>query len=162
MSLAADTREAARAEPFLIEALRAGVVNYAAAARALGISDDYEAVATALRRFAKDLPDRTTAGREVTVTMQSGLGPVESGGLLRVGDDEFGSDTGTLTGILATGDVTPRALSFTLGVFETNAIDPIAAGVGTDTLVVLVERRDGPEALRLVEDALPRVPNSGV
>ena len=48
MSLAAETRAAVRARPWLLEALRAGVVNYAAAAESLDVDGDTDSIATAL------------------------------------------------------------------------------------------------------------------
>jgi len=52
-----------------------------------------------------------------------------------------------------------------LGVVETvcsglvqSGIDPVAAGVGGETLVVVVDDGDGPDALRVIEDALDGVP----
>jgi hypothetical protein len=57
MSLASETRDAVRARPFLHDALAAGVVNYAAAARALDIGGDVDAITAALRRFAEELSD---------------------------------------------------------------------------------------------------------
>ncbi|MFT4958602.1 MAG: hypothetical protein ACI9EZ_001934, partial [Halobacteriales archaeon] len=55
MSLAERTREAARARPFLVEGLRAKVVNYTAAARFLDVDGEVDAVATALRRYGEGL-----------------------------------------------------------------------------------------------------------
>ena len=79
MSLAEDTREAVRRRPFLLAALRAGVVNYTAAARSLAdeVKGDPESIATALRRFAGSLPEWETDARNARVSMQSGLGTVE-------------------------------------------------------------------------------------
>ena len=57
MSLASETRDAVRARPFLYDALRAGVVNYTAAARELDVDGEVDAVATALRRFAEELAE---------------------------------------------------------------------------------------------------------
>lgn len=90
MSLAAETREAVRARPFLYAALRAGVVNYSAAAAWLaedagldgggdlegdgGLDDGVEAVATALRRFREELPTYDTDERSARVTMRGGVG----------------------------------------------------------------------------------------
>lgn len=162
MSLAAKTRAAVQREPFLVEALRAGVINYAAAARHLDVSDDVDAVATALRRFANDLPDRQTAPRDVTVTIKTGLERAPSGGLFRIGDHAIGADDGSLTGVLATGAVDPAALGHALAILETNGVNPEAAGVLGDSVIIVVNRPDGPTALQLVEAALADVPNSGL
>jgi hypothetical protein len=74
MSLAAEAREAARAEPFLHRALEAGVVNYRAAAAYLDLDGDPDAVATALRRYAEELDPPTARAVGAPVRMQSGVG----------------------------------------------------------------------------------------
>ena len=159
MSLAAETRAAVRARPFLYEALRAGVVNYAAAARVLDVAEDTDAVATALRRFSEGLPPRETAPRKARVTMHGGLAPEADEPLLSVGDARFGeAPDGPLTGVLATGDVDPTALAETLGVLAAHGVEPQAAGVAEDSLLLVVERRDGPGAVQYVEEALEAVP----
>ena len=160
MTVAADTRRAVREQPFVHEALRAGLVNYTAAARLLDVGDT-EPVAAALRRYAEDLPDFEAEPREVRVTMRSGLGSVDDAGpedaVLAVGDSAF-ADGGSLTGVLATGAVDPAALGHVLSRFAVEDIDPEAAGVAGDALVVVVGRRDGPDAVRVVEGALDSVP----
>lgn len=157
MSLAAATRDAVRERPFLYDALRAGVVNYTAAARALDIDGDTDAVATALRRFAEELPDDPAHAAEARVSMRSGLGRVENGdALLAVGTSRFGEGAGSLTGIVASGDLEPAALADALGRLRAAEVAVEAAGVGDETLVVVVERRDGPDALRVVESAVSR------
>jgi hypothetical protein len=163
MSLAEETREAARRRPFLVGALRAGVVNYTAAARFLSeeVGGDPESVATALRRFAESLPDRETEARRARVSMKSGLGETEDAddALLAVGDTSLAPDAGPLTGILAEGDVDATALGHVLGRLAVEDIEVRAAGVAGEALLVAVERRDGPDAVRLVEDALEAVPD---
>jgi len=158
MSLAAETRQAVRARPFLRDALRAGVVNYTAAARYLGLGDE-EAVAAALRRYAEDLPDYEPPGSDADarVTMRSGLGPTDEPGeaLLRVGDVSLAPESGDLTGVTATGDgVDPRALGNVLARLDSEGVAVGAAGATDGVLLVAVNRRDGPDALRVVEDAL--------
>lgn len=151
MSLAERTREAVREHPFLYEALRADVVNYTAAARFLDVGDQ-EAVAAALRRFAAELEDDPATG-SVRVTMKSGLGRTTAdGALLVVGEEAFAADAGSLTGVLATGDVSTGGFRRVLGRCETTGVDVVAAGLGTDSIVIVVERRDGPDTVRLVED----------
>jgi hypothetical protein len=162
MSLASETRDAVRARPFLHDALAAGVVNYAAAARELDVDGDDEAITAALRRFAEELPepDRGTDDGP-TVRMKSGLEPVDGGGvdgggadgggLLRVGDGGYAAGAGSLTGVLATGDLGARALERALGRLRGHGIDVEAAGVAGGALLVVVGRRDGPGAVRLVE-----------
>lgn len=165
MTLAEDAREAARRRPALLGALRAGVVNYTAAARALAdeVEGDAESVATALRRFAESLPDRETEARDVRVSMRSGLGEVDAvdaqdDALLSVGGTALESDAGTLTGVVAKGEVDGRALARLLDRLDAEEIEVRTAGVADDRLVVAVERRDGPDAIRVAEDALAAVP----
>ena len=168
MSLAAETRAAVRARPWLLSALRAGVVNYAAAADSLDVEGDREAIATALRRFEADLSPTGAEARDVTVRMRSGVGLIdrEEGGdagradgdpLLSVGGDAVGGD-GKLTAITAHGDVDARALSTVVDRLDADTVVVDAAGVAGDRLVVAVPRSDGPNALRTVEEALAAVP----
>lgn len=169
MSLAADTREAARARPFLLAALRAGVVNYTAAAGWLrdeaGLDGDRDAVATALRRFAEDLDAYAASDRRASVAMRSGVAVVDGDGgesgeqLVRVGDAVVVGG-GRLTAIIATGNVDAAGLAHVLERLRAAdaAVDVEAAGVAGGTLTVVVGRRDGPTAVRIVEDALDAVP----
>lgn len=165
MSLAADARDAVRAHPFLLDALRAGVVNHTAAADFLALDGDREAVAAALRRFAADLDDYETSERDVRVTMQSRVGVVdgESGEtdapdqpLLTLGGTTI-ADGGSETAVLATGEVDTAGLRAVLGRLDTADIPVSATAVAADTLLVVVGRRDGANALRVVEDALATV-----
>ena len=156
MSLAAATRDAVRERPFLYDALRAGVVNYTAVARTLDIDGEEEAIATALRRFAEELPADPPHDSDARVSMQSGLGRVESpdaesAAVLTVGDAAFAEGAGSLTGIVATGDLSAAALSEVLGRLRATDVSVDAAGVTDDALVVVVRRRAGPDALRVVE-----------
>ncbi|GAB3417304.1 hypothetical protein GCM10027435_15910 [Haloparvum alkalitolerans] len=170
MSLAAETREAARARPFLTAALRAGVVNYTAAAEWLvadaALEGEPEAVATALRRFAEDLPARSVEGRRASVSMHGGVGieedpdAAESGiaPVLRVGDAAVVED-GDHTAIVARGEVDAAALAAVLARLGTAEVPVAAASVAAEALTVVVGRRDGATAVRLVEEALERVPS---
>ncbi|KAB1194650.1 hypothetical protein GJR96_14850 [Haloferax sp. MBLA0076] len=158
MSLAADARDAVRERPFLLAALRAGVVNYAAAAAYLDLGDD-DAVAAALRRFADDLSDLESESREVTVTMRSGVGLVgedieESDGdpVLSVAGVELAGG-GPLTAIIAEGDVGTDYLTTVLSRLDAESVVVDAAGVAGDSLAVVVPRRQGAAALRIVESA---------
>ncbi|WP_049984399.1 hypothetical protein [Halorubrum sp. BV1] len=172
MSLAADAREAVRERPFLRDALRAGVVNHSAAAAWLAadadLDGDADAVATAIRRFRTELPAYETAARDVTVSMQSGVTVVHdydgeerpTDALLRLGDVAL-ADGGSQTAILATGDVDAAALATALRRLAAADVRPAAAAVVGDSLVVAVERRDGPTAVRIVESALAAVPSEG-
>lgn len=161
-SLAADARAAVRAEPFLLAALRAGVVNYRAAADYLGVGegDEREAVAAALRRFAAELDGAASEARDARLTMRSGLGAADDpeAALLSVGGASFAPDAGPLTGVVAAGDVDPAALEVVLARLRVEGVPVEAAGVGDGSLVVVVGRRDGATALRTVEGALDAVP----
>jgi hypothetical protein len=160
MTVAAETRRAVRENPFLRDALRAGVVNYTQAARFLDVgSGDEEAVAAALRRYADDLPgyDRPVPGSRVRVNMHSGLGPVEDpdDAMVRVGDTLLGSEGGDLTAVTAAADgVDPLTLGHVLARLDAEGVTVGAAGATDGLLVVAVNRRDGPDALRVVEGAL--------
>ncbi len=156
-NLAADARAAVRERPFLYEALRAGVLNYAAAARELGIDGEEEAIAAALRRYREELSERETTARDARVTMESRLGESDAG-VLTVGDTGYESGEGSLTGVLATGEVDPTALRAVLGRLATAEVEPVAAGAAGDALLVVVSRRDGPDTVRAVEAALESVP----
>jgi hypothetical protein len=181
MSLAADTREAVRERPFLLEALRAGVVNYAAAAQFLDLDGDRDAVAAALRRFAADLPDHETTDRDVTVRMRRGVdlvedaavgdGPPADGGVDAPGreDDEpelvvtageraYVAGGGQMTAVLAEGDVDAAAMAAVLGRLRADDVVVDAAGLVDDRLVVVVPSREGAAALRIVEESLGAVP----
>lgn len=174
MTVAERTREAVRTRPFLYTALRAGVVNYTAAARLLDVDEaDEEAVAAALRRYAADLPAYTglpdttgangSGGGHVRVNMHRGLGAVEDprDALLTVGEASFAPDTGAMTAILAVGDVGAGGLQSVLGRLQVTDTSVRAAGAasgGVDDhaghLVVVVGQRHGPDVLRVVEDVL--------
>ncbi len=164
MSLAAETRRAADEYPFLRTALRAGVVNYTAAARFLEIDGEVDAVATALRRYAEELPTYERDARDVRVRMESGIGPVDAGSddaLIVVGGMSFGFDGGGQTAIVAAGDVDAAALAAVLQGLSLEEIIPASAAVGGDSMVVVVDRLEGANALRAVENALEAVPSSG-
>lgn len=166
MTLAADTRNAVRRNPFVFEALRAGVLNYTAAARFLDVGD-LDPVAAALRRYAEELPNHESDSRDARVTMQSGLGAVEmdegdetsreSDALLTIGSRALVPDAGSLTGVLATGAVDARALAHVLDRLAIEKVDVAAAGIAGDGLLVVVGRRAGPDAVRIVEEALAGV-----
>ncbi|ELZ59145.1 MULTISPECIES: DUF7523 family protein [Halorubrum] len=167
MSLAADTREAVRSRPFVFDALRAGLLNHSAAAEWLAetadLDGDSDAIAAALRRFREDLPAYATESRETTVSMRSGVGVADLGDeaapLLRVGDTGVVSD-GDHTAVVAAGDVDAEALGAVVRRFAAREVPVVAAGVAGDALVCVVGRRDGPDAVRIVEAALDAAPRS--
>lgn len=150
MSLAAKARKKAREHPFIYEALEAGVLNYSAAARFLDVGDE-ESVAAALRRYGEELEYEPPEGK-VRVTMETGLGQSpDSGGLLSVDGAGFVPGEGSLTAILATGEVSLRRFRGALSRCEAEDIEPHAAGVTREAFLIVVGRRDGPDALRVVE-----------
>lgn len=154
MTVAADTRAAVRAHPFVHTALRAGVLNYTAAAEFLGVGDT-DAVAAALRRYAEELDPYEPIDRRVSVSMRSGVARTEAGeGILSVGGDAFAAEGGDLTAIVGAGDVGPADLESVLGRLRTAEVDAVAAAGTEGHVAVVVERRAGPDAVRLVEDAL--------
>ena len=162
MSLAAETRRAVDRRPFLRTALRAGVVNYTAAARVLAVDGETDAIATALRRYADELPAFETESRDVRVRMESGIGPLEDANdtadaLVTVGGQAFGPVDGDRTAIVAIGPVDAAALGAVLARLPAEGLSPTAAGVAGNVLVIVVERLEGANALRAVEDALERV-----
>jgi hypothetical protein len=155
-SLASRTREAVRARPFVFDALRAGVVNYSAAARTLDVDGDVEAVATALRRYAGELPEYAATASGARVSMESRLGRVTDGGdepLLTVGEVAYAKGAGSATGIVATGDVDAVSFERVLGTLRAEEIEVAAAGFADESIVLVVGRRNGPNAVRAVEAA---------
>ncbi len=150
MTVAEQTREHARRHPFLYEALRAGVLNYTAAARFLDIGDE-ETVAAALRRYEEELAYEAPTN-DVRVTMETGLGPGEGDPLLAVGETSLVAGEGSLTGVLVTGNVSLDLFSRVIGRCIAESIPVEAAGYTTAALIVVVERRDGPQTIELIED----------
>jgi len=163
MSLAAATREAVRNQPVLYEALRAGVVNYTAAADSLDVEGDREAIATALRRFAADLAEPQAVGeRSIRVRLHSTVEAVGSDALLAVDgaglrvSDEPSDEPGELgldgrTAVRVTGDVDTRLLSVVLARLRIAEIPVAAAGSTDEAMVVVVPRREGPTVVQLIE-----------
>jgi hypothetical protein len=154
MTVASEAREAVRREPFLHAALRAGVLNYTAAARYLDVGDE-EAVAAALRRYAEDLPAPAAREGRVRVDMRSGLGECDpADAVLVVGDTALGTGGGDLTAVVANGELSARDLGDVLARLAVEGVEVTAAGGSDGHLVVAVPRRAGIDALRYVEDAL--------
>ncbi|WP_253737956.1 DUF7523 family protein [Halohasta salina] len=162
MSLAAATREAVRDRPALYEALAAGVVNYTAAAESLDVDGDREAIATALRRFAADLEPADTGARSITVRLHSDAETVEevlsvdgatAGGSGEAGD-EGAAETPAIddpTAVAVTGAVDARLLAAVLGRLRIAGVPVGGAGMVGGSLVVVVPRREGATAVRLIE-----------
>jgi len=130
MSVAERTREAVRREPFLLDALAAGVVNYSAAARYLEVEGDEESVATALRRFADELDPEPVDDRTVSVRLHRGVSLAadpDSTPLLAVGSAAI-ADGGDHTAVQASGPVGVRSLERVLGRLRAAEIPVVAAG----------------------------------
>jgi hypothetical protein len=175
MSVAAATREAVRDRPALFDALRAGVVNYTAAADTLDVDGDREAIATALRRFAAELADAESTAdetpesteRSITVRLHSDIASQECpDALLAVGGQgisqpasapaaaeatEAAVDTDGQTALRVTGDVDARLLAAALDRLRIAEIPVAATGLAAETMVVVVPRRAGPTAVQLIE-----------
>ena len=162
VTLAAATRRAVRATPFIRDALRAGVLNYTAAARFLDIGDE-EAVAAALRRYGAELPAIESHGPDLRarVSMQSGLAHTEDpeDALLVIAETMLRAGDGDLTGLTITGrDVGPTILGRLIARLAAEELNIVATGGTAGVSLVIVHRRDGPDALRFVEAALEADP----
>lgn len=163
MSLAAETRAAVEEYPFLVDALSAGVCNFTAVARFLDVDGDVDAVATALRRYAENRPPIETTDQAVRVTMQSGIEPVEqpAEALIRVGETRLGPGNGELTAIVASGDVDATGLTAAIRRCELDGVEVRSAAFDTGSAAILVvARRDGANALRILESAFASVPTT--
>jgi hypothetical protein len=162
VTLAAATRDAVRARPLYRDALRAGVVNHRALADRLRPDlpgdPDPESVATALRRFADDLPPLDHEARRAPVRLRRGVGPADDDPLLAVGGVGLAETGGDDAALVATGAVGPRALEAVLAALRTAGVAVRAAGVADDTLAVVVPDADRTAALRATEGALDAVP----
>lgn len=166
MSLAERTRDAIRREPFVHEALRAGVINYSAAARFLDVDGDQEAIATALRRYADELDpiDEEGASRP-TVRMRRGVDIIEADAnddgppdkyneaLLVVGERAV-VDGGDRTALVVSGGVEPDDLASVLVRLAIAGISVDAAGATGLSITIVVGPGNGANALRIVEDEL--------
>jgi hypothetical protein len=155
-SLAARTREAVRERPFLRDALRAEVVNYTATARYLDVEGETEAIATALGRYAEELHGEPAVGADARVSMESGVGRIDGADpatepLISVSGTAYARDAGSLTALVVAGDVGPRLAEQVLGRLAIEDFDVDAAAVAGETMVVVVGRRAGVDALRAVE-----------
>ncbi|MDR5656946.1 hypothetical protein RH831_07095 [Halodesulfurarchaeum sp. HSR-GB] len=148
-SIAAETRRAVDRTPYLRRALRAGVLNYTAAARELDVSAETEAVASALRRYAAELPALEPDTSRVSVRMERDTDE-------RVSVSGQSSAAESPTAIRLRGDIDPGRFGNALWALSVSDVPVLGAGTVGETAVVLVPRGDGPTALRLVEDALDR------
>jgi hypothetical protein len=147
-SIAARTRRAVDRTPFVRQALRAGVLNYTAAARRLDVDAEPDAVASALRRYEADLPALDDADRTVRVRMDNT--PAET--LLAVAGQE--AETQDQTALLLSGEVDPGTFGRAVAALQAASLAVTAAGFVQDQGVVLVPDADGSAALRIVESVL--------
>lgn len=157
MSLAEETRTAVHRRPYLLTALREGIVNYAAAARSLSLSEDTEAVATALRRYAEQLPPATTESRQTRVSMRTDMDDLQEADLLNVTTQGKTLQTESHTAVIVEGEVDAIVLEQSLAILHANQITVTAASVAGDQLVFVLDRRDAAHAIRLIEEVLDDV-----
>ena len=162
MTIAEVTREATRRHPWLIEALRAGVVNFAAAARFLDVGDD-EAVAAALRRFADDLPALDVDRPNVRIRMRRDVDRADlaADDLLPATSADGEGEPSSLTALIVRGDVAPGHVAVVLTRLEQAGIHVSAVAAADSRATIAVPRADGARALRMVESTVttgPAVP----
>ncbi|MFP4218291.1 MAG: hypothetical protein ACLFR6_05570 [Salinarchaeum sp.] len=151
-SIADRTRRALREQPFLHEALRAGVLNHRAAARTLDVTGDTDAIATALRRYGKGLSSESPPS--VTVRMRRNVSIATDAadlGLLTVGSTTIQDDgAGDATALLLRG-ADARTLARATLRLTLEDIMPLAAGIAEDMAILAVQADAGTTALRAVE-----------
>ena len=138
MSLAAITRRAVRKTPYLYDALRAGIVNYSAAARMLNLEGQDAAISVSLQRLSKELPPLEMASIDASITISS-------------------DETKQRAKIVIEGPVDAKALSHLILVCHMNEIRIIEASVVMGEIDIVVEWKDGPNSLRLIERALESI-----
>jgi len=151
-SIADRTRCALKAQPFVYEALQAGVLNYRAAARTLDVTGDTDAIATALRRYGEDLPRESPPGVTVRMRRNVSIGTdAADPGLLTVGSTTVQDDgAGDATALLLRG-ANARTLARATLRLALEDIMLLAAGVAEDTAILVVPADAGTTALRAVE-----------
>ena len=159
MNTAAATRAAIDRVPWLRRALRAGLLNAAAVAAWLDIPADTDAVAAAVRRYGADLAPLEETAPSVTVRMRSGIGhgPDDDDTILGVLDGAISGKGDGLTGIVCTGEVDASLLAVCIERLAAGSIVVDAAGIIASAAVIIVPQRDGPAALRMVEEAVTGV-----
>lgn len=153
MSIAAATRNAVDREPFLRLAIRAGVVNYSAAARYLDVGDP-DAVAAALRRLAEELPpvERTDPACRIRVRRGARIVEHEDDAVLRVGEMGVAVDDGELAVLIVVGELTAAIVGSMLYSLAATDIDVPAAGWAGEQLVIACPSNDAVAALRTIEE----------
>ena len=147
-SLAAETRAAVDERPFVRDALRAGILNYAAAARYLDVEGDVEAIATALRRYKDDLPAYDPSDLDLRVRMESDF----DRDLLVVDGNPPDLADGRMTAITMWGSLDAHFLGTVLSRLAFQDVTVAGAGFSDRGGVVLVDRREAARALRMIDD----------
>ncbi len=144
MSLASRTRETVKKYPCIHEALRAGVINYSAAARYLPISGDTEAIASALRRYGEQLDNQTDQYFDLSITMHTSYP-------LQLTDLPPTIEKDSVTWLCVSGDITPIVVGSLLLGCKSHEIPVHAVSANERTAVICVPRTSGATALRCIE-----------
>ncbi|MBS3760415.1 DUF7523 family protein [Halodesulfurarchaeum sp.] len=147
-SIAAETRRAVDTMPYLRYALRAGVVNYTEAARQLDIAAETGAVASALRRYAAELPPLETSERTVRVRMEREVSAADTD------ISAVGQEATDRTIITLEGEIDAGRFGRVLSALGPTGVTVRGAEFASETGSVLVDQGDGSTALRSVEAVL--------
>ncbi|WP_415487561.1 hypothetical protein [Candidatus Hikarchaeum yamanae] len=139
MSLAAITRREVRKTPYLYDAIRAGIVNYSAAARMLDLEGQDTAVSVSLQRLNKELPPLEMERIDANITISS-------------------DETNQQVKIMVEGPVDAKILSHLILVCHMNEIRIIEASISRGEIQIVVEWKEGPNSLRIIERALESIP----
>ena len=152
MSVAAATREAIRAHPFLLDAMRLDILNFTAAARFLDVGET-EAVAAALRRMSADLSPAHSTSDELRVRMDRGIEAVDrEEALLQIGEVGFGRGDGPHTGITVTGASDARTVGTILLRLANADIELIAVASTSKQFILIVPSASAATTIRCVEE----------
>ncbi len=153
MTIAEDTRVALRRHPFLREALQTGVINYTAAARFLDVGE-VEAVAAALRRLSAELPPGEPTSRDVRIRIIRDIGQVGTteDALLQIGEDLLGPADAGETALQVEGTLDAGYVGAVCTRMGAERLSIAAAGWTDDRLILVVERTDVADAIRILED----------
>ena len=139
MSLASDTRREVKNIPYLCEALRAGIINYSATGRSLGLEGEDTAISVSLQRLRNELPPLKVINVEANIPISS-------------------DESGKQSKILVEGDINAKVLSHLILICHINEVLIEEIRMVKSRIEVVVEWRDGPNALRLIELSLKSVP----
>lgn len=142
MSTAAAARRAIRAHPFLLAALRAGVLNYSAAARFLEL-DDVEAGAAALRRLGNEETEVGPREPELRIRIERDVPAALA--------DSLESDQADLRAIVATGSIASMTVARIVARFDDADVDLLGMTWTPDRLTIAVASSSTATALRCVE-----------